>query len=54
MIAAGTLEERIDMLLEEKKALADRITGTGEDWIGSLSTDQLRDLLTLRRDAVED
>nr|WP_303715235.1 DEAD/DEAH box helicase [Methanoculleus marisnigri] len=54
MIAAGTLEERIDMLLEEKKALADRVTGTGEDWIGSLSTDQLRDLLTLRRDAGED
>lgn len=54
MIAAGTLEEQIDMLLEEKKALADQIIGTGEDWIGSLSTDQLRDLLTLRRDAVED
>ncbi len=54
MIAAGTLEERIDMLIEEKKALADQVIGTGEDWIGSLSTDQLRDLLTLRRDAVED
>ncbi len=54
MIASGTLEEQIDMLIEEKKALADQIVGKGEDWIGSLSTDQLRDLLTLRRDAVED
>ncbi|MDN7025438.1 DEAD/DEAH box helicase [Methanoculleus sp. FWC-SCC1] len=54
MIAAGTLEERIDTLIEEKKALADQVIGTGEDWVSSLSTDQLRDLLTLRRDAVED
>ena len=54
MIATGTLEEQIDMLIEEKKALADQVVGKGEDWIGSLSTDQLRDLLTLRRDAVED
>ncbi|MDD3934528.1 MAG: DEAD/DEAH box helicase, partial [Methanoculleus sp.] len=53
MIASGTLEEQIDMLIEEKTVLADRVIGKGEDWIGSLSTDQLRDLLTLRRDAVE-
>ncbi len=54
MIASGTLEEQIDTLIEDKKALADQIVGKGEDWIGSLSTEQLRDLLTLRRDAVED
>ncbi len=54
MIATGTLEEQIDKVIEEKKALADQVVGKGEDWIGSLSTDQLRDLLTLRRDAVED
>jgi len=53
MIASGTLEEQIDMLIEEKTVLADQVLGKGEDWIGSLSTDQLRDLLTLRRDAVE-
>jgi len=53
MISSGTLEEQIDRLIEEKMALADQVVGKGEDWIGSLSTDQLRELLTLRRDAVE-
>jgi SNF2 family DNA or RNA helicase len=53
MISSGTLEEQIDTLIEEKMALADQVVGKGEDWIGSLSTDQLRELLTLRRDAVE-
>jgi SNF2 family DNA or RNA helicase len=51
MIAGGTLEEKIDAVLEEKRALAGSIIGTGEDWITSLSTDELRDLLALRKPA---
>ncbi|MCK9581393.1 MAG: DEAD/DEAH box helicase [Methanoregula sp.] len=49
MIAAGTLEERIDSVLEEKRALAGSIIGTGEDWITGLPTEELRELLRLRK-----
>jgi non-specific serine/threonine protein kinase len=52
-VVSGTLEERIDQMIEEKTQLADQIIGHGESWLTELSTSQLRDLLTLRPDAVE-
>jgi superfamily II DNA or RNA helicase len=49
----GTIEERIDQLMDEKRALAESVigsgTGTGEGWITELSTDDLRRLLTLEQ-----
>ncbi|MDF5759149.1 SNF2-related protein [Spongiactinospora sp. TRM90649] len=51
-ICAGTLEERIDEMIERKKALAERVVGSGEEWISELSTDQLRDLFRLDPEAV--
>ncbi|MCW2881729.1 MAG: helicase [Sphaerisporangium sp.] len=51
-ICVGTLEERIDEMIERKKALAERVVGTGEDWITNLSTDQLRELFRLGPEAV--
>ncbi len=51
-ICAGTLEEKIDLLIESKKELANSIVGAGESWLTELSTAQLRDLLVLRQDAV--
>jgi superfamily II DNA or RNA helicase len=51
-ICTGTLEERIDEMIERKKALAERVVGAGEDWISGLSTDQLRDLFRLDPEAV--
>ncbi len=51
-ITVGTVEERIDTLLEQKKDLADRIVGTGEDWITELSTEELRELFTLRSEVI--
>jgi SNF2 family DNA or RNA helicase len=53
-VVAGTLEERIHDLIESKQALAQSIVGSGEEWITELDTDQLRDLLMLRYDAIED
>ena len=50
----GTLEERIDTLITQKKALAERIVGSGERWITELDTAQLRELVTLSSDAVQD
>jgi len=53
-VVSGTLEERIDQMIEEKTALASEIIGSGEEWLTELSTGQLRDLLMLRADAVGD
>ncbi|MEU8003145.1 DEAD/DEAH box helicase [Catellatospora sp. NPDC049111] len=52
LMCAGTLEERIDAVLEQKKALAEATVGSGEAWLTELSTDALRDLVSLNRDAV--
>ena len=53
-VCTGTLEERIHELIESKKALAEQIVGTGENWLTELNSDQLRDLLLLDRSAVID
>ena len=52
-ICLGTLEERIDTLIEKKQALADTIIGAGENWLTELDNNALHDLVVLRRDAVE-
>jgi SNF2 family DNA or RNA helicase len=52
LTCVGTLEERIDTLITQKKDLADRIVGTGEAWITELDTAQLRELVSLSGDAV--
>ncbi len=51
-ICQGTIEDSIDDILERKKGLADKIVGAGENWITELSTKQLRQLFTLRQEAV--
>jgi len=48
LICAGTLEERIDTLIESKKALAQSVIGAGEDWLADLSTEELREIIVLR------
>lgn len=53
-VVRGTLEERIDEMIESKTELAENIIGAGERWLTELDTDQLRDLLTLRADAIAD
>ena len=53
-VVRGTLEERIDAMIEQKTELAEQIVGAGERWLTELDTGQLRDLLTLRGDAVGD
>jgi superfamily II DNA or RNA helicase len=51
-VCVGTLEERIDAMIEQKKALAEKIVGTGEGWLTELSTAALREVLALSPDAV--
>ena len=54
LIVAGTLEERIDALLESKADLADRVVGSGERWLTELGNRELHDLLALDGSAEED
>lgn len=51
-VCVGTLEERIDKLLQDKLLLADQVVGSGDDWLTDMSTDQLRSYLSLGQDAV--
>lgn len=48
LVTAGTLEERIDQILQEKRQIAGQVIGSGESWLGSLTSDELRRLITLQ------
>jgi SNF2 family DNA or RNA helicase len=52
LVCAGTLEERIDEMIEDKKALAASVLGAGEAWLTELSTAELRRVVALSADAV--
>jgi superfamily II DNA or RNA helicase len=51
-VCAGTIEERIDRMLQQKRAVAESIVGSGEQWITELGDDELLDLLRLRTDTM--
>jgi SNF2 family DNA or RNA helicase len=51
-VCAGTMEEKIDEMIERKKDLAENVVGAGESWLTELSTAQLKDLFALSRGAV--
>lgn len=51
-VCTGTLEEKINAMIESKKELAEQVVGAGEQWLTELDTDSLRNLLVLERDAV--
>ena len=53
-VCSGTLEERIDQMIEQKMELATNIIGSGEQWLTELSTSELRELVALGPDAVGD
>lgn len=46
LIASGTLEEKIDLMLERKQTLNEEIIQS-DNWITELSTSELRDLISL-------
>ncbi len=53
LVCQGTIEERVDAMINDKRALADAVVGTtGEAWLSELSTDELRDLIVLDHHAV--
>lgn len=48
LVCEGTVEEKIDQMIEKKKGLAESVVGKGEGWITELSAKELRDLFSLR------
>lgn len=51
MICSGTLEEKIDFMIEQKKDVTEKVIGTGEGWITEMSNEDLRDVLSLSTEA---
>ncbi|MBD2627434.1 DEAD/DEAH box helicase [Trichormus variabilis] len=53
-VCTGTLEEKINDMIESKKQLAEQVVGAGEEWLTEMDTNQLRNLLLLDRNAIID
>jgi SNF2 family DNA or RNA helicase len=52
LVCAGTVEEKIDRMLQQKRELASKIVGAGEQWITELDGNELRDLFALSDGAI--
>ncbi len=52
LLSAGTVEEKIATLLEQKRKLAARVVGSGERWLTELSQGELHELFSLSAAAV--
>jgi len=48
LITRATFEERINDMIHAKRNLADMTVGSGEQWIGNLSDEELNDVFSLR------
>ena len=46
-ITSNSIEEKIDQMMRKKAKLAEDIIGSGENWLGDLDVDQLRQLVSL-------
>jgi SNF2 family DNA or RNA helicase len=51
-VAIGTLEEKIDQMIEDKKQLAGAIVGNDESWLSKLDNQAFKQLIALNRKAV--
>jgi len=46
-VTSGTIEEKVDSIIERKTALAEEVVTTGEQWLTELSDKELVDVLSL-------
>ncbi len=53
-IALGTLEEKIDQMIEDKKKIAGAIVGNDESWLNTLDNQAFKQLIALNRKAIVD
>jgi SNF2 family DNA or RNA helicase len=54
LICAGTLEERIDALMDDKRSLADQVVSSAESVLTEMSTGELASMLSLRLSDIGD
>ena len=52
LVCAGTVEDKVDRMLEHKRKLAAKVIGSGEKWITEMGDGELRDLFALADGAV--
>jgi SNF2 family DNA or RNA helicase len=53
-VTLGSLEERIDQMIEDKKKVAGSIVGSDESWLTELDNQSFKQLIALNRQAVID
>jgi SNF2 family DNA or RNA helicase len=53
-LTLGTLEERIDQMIADKKQVAGAIVGTDESWLAKLDNEAFKQLIALNRAAILD
>ena len=51
-VTIGTLEERIDEMIEQKSKLSDSIMGNDESWLTKLDNNAFMELIKLSKEAV--
>lgn len=53
-ITLGTLEERIDQMIEDKQKMADSIIGNDESWLTKLDNQAFKQLIALNKNSIMD
>lgn len=53
-VAIGTLEERIDQMITDKKKLADAVMNADESWLTELDNEAFKELISLNKAAILD
>ncbi len=48
----GTLEEKIDQMIEDKKKLAAAVVGSDESWLTELDNEAFKQLIALNKSAI--
>jgi SNF2 family DNA or RNA helicase len=51
-VAIGTLEEKIDQMIEDKKKLAASVVGSDESWLTELDNEAFKQLISLNKSAI--
>ena len=51
-VAIGTLEEKIDSLIEQKRKLSDSVLASNESWLTELDNEAFKKLIHLSKNAV--
>jgi SNF2 family DNA or RNA helicase len=51
-VAIGTLEEKIDQMIEDKKKLAAAVVGSDESWLTELDNEAFKQLIALNKSAI--